>query len=207
MIFRLWLLVIVLSAVGISCNFSETKKQESRKIRIEKAISLEYNLPFDTLLKNVDTEIQGIWDPPIRIAIAEDKCFLVLYDGAEKYYNNFINVLTSKEYKESEKMICIFAVQKLELNQYVKFTDDCILLFKKGAINEDMLYYVCFPDGWKTKYRFAENYNNEDVKRILTTVLSVKSLSKRTKVIVQHMYTGEMWREHVVAISNGMPEE
>jgi len=205
MIFRLWLLVIVLPGVLISCNFSETKKQDSPKIRIEKAVGLEYNLPFDTLLTNVDTEILGIWGPPIRMA--EDKYFLVLYSGAKKYYNDFISVLTSKEYKESEKMICIFAAQKLELHQYVKFTDDCVLLFKRGVINEDMLYYVCFPDGWKTKYRFAENYNNEDVKRILTTVLNIKSLSKRTKVIVWHMYTGEMWKEHMVAISNGMPEE
>jgi len=176
----------------------------SKGLNASKIEKSDDNLPFDSLLRKVNNRIKGIWDPPIRMY--GDKDFMIIYDNSDKYYDDFFRVIEKKKYTESEKMICVFAAQKLYFDKYLNFSSYCLKMYEKNNINEDVLFFVLFPNRWKTRLRFAEKYNDPRVHTLFKKVLK-KSISDRSRIILSRIYSGAAWKEHIANIAKGFPED
>jgi len=161
-------------------------------------------LSFDSLLSNINNEINCIWDPPIRLD--GNKNFMQLYNNPNKYYRDFIRVFEKKHYPDSEKMICVFAIQKLNFDKYLDFSTYSLDMFEKGNINEEVLIFIVFPNGWNTKLRFAEKYNDPRVHKLLQRILNDKKISNRSKISLKHIASGETWKQHISNLQKGFPE-
>lgn len=207
MIFKFTVLAFFFGVFFISCNTNNGKSSISnlKKVGVLKEVKIKkHDLSFDSLLEKVNTEINGIWDPPIRMA--GNKYFKVLYNDPDIYYNDFFRVMKNKKYPENKKMICVFAAQKLDLDKYLDFANYCFELYEKDYINEDVLFFVLFPNGWNTRLRFAEKYDDPRVHELLKKVLSKKDISERSKISLNHIYTGATWKEHKSNLKRGGPE-
>ncbi|WP_316838715.1 hypothetical protein [Pedobacter gandavensis] len=162
------------------------KKVVYNKVKLEK-----YDIPFDSLLEKINIKINGSWDPPVRMDGNKD--FMVLYNAPDKYYDDFLRVMKNKNYQESKKMICVFAAQKLNFEKYLDFANYCLAMFEKDNLSEDILFFVLFPNGWNTRLRFAEKYDDPRVHELFKKVLNKKDISDRSKISLNHIYTGATW--------------
>ena len=154
--------------------------------------NLQPELPFDSLLNDIYSQVKGDWDPPVKLYSTRN--FEYIYGKSSKYYVDIKRVLANPLYSENKKMICIYASQKLDFNKYLEFSNYCLKLFEKGLLTEDVFFNVIFPYEWKTNIRFIEKYKDKRVRCFLNAVLMVDNVSASNKTAIKEVISGQTLR-------------
>ena len=149
-------------------------------------------LPFDSLLNDIYTQIKGDWDPPVKLYSTRN--FEYMYQNSSRYYMDIKRVLSDSLYMENKKMICVYMSQKLDFHKYLEFSNYCLELFNAGLITEDILYNIIVPYEWKTHTRFVERYKDKEVSHFLKLVLNSDKLSALCKKAVNEIAKGKTFR-------------
>ena len=168
-------------------------KQEDRSYKAslkDKNVTERTFSPLDSLLKSIDKQLNGTFDPPIQLYATKD--FNFLYNNSEHYYKDITRVIGDERYSHNKKLICVYAMQKMELQRYLQFSKYCLQLLNTNKLKEDIFYFVILPIGWNTDIRFAESYRNEDVAQFLRDALMSEKNSDRLRGSLSRIASGEM---------------
>lgn len=142
------------------------------------------SLPFDSLLNDIDSQVKGDWDPPVKLYSTRN--FAYVYENSSKYYLDIKRVLASPLNSDNKKMICVYLSQRFDFEKYLEFSNYCLQLFNRGLLTEDILYNVIVPYEWKTHMRFAEKYRDKAVSHFLKSVVNSERISAlRRKAIIE----------------------
>jgi hypothetical protein len=158
---------------------------------------------FELLLTAADNETKG-WQGSVQLFYS--KSFNILFDSSLYYFLEIKAALADTNITNEKKTICIYSVQKFELNEYIDFTNYSLQLFIDGKINEWLLRLVVFPQGFKTDMRFAQNYKVKSVRVLLSNMMKIKNISRSFKEDIRYIYSGKMLREREKMERSGFEE-
>src|SRR4029077_7858908 len=103
----------------------------------------------------------GTWD-----ALFADSSFIHLYENSSICLDSANQFISNNKYTDHQKIICIYSLQRADLNTYVRFFATCEHLFEDGKLQEVVIKKALTPTFGKRKI-IVENYNNKTVVSIL----------------------------------------
>ena len=93
-----------------------------------------------------------------------------------------------------KKIIAVCSMTRLPLNEYNRILSGYFTLFKKGEIDEKLLFR-CFFNEFDVNYRLAKEYKNPFIRHLLTEMLNNNSLSKNFKKDVKETLSGKWYND------------
>ncbi len=162
-----WLLLSMLLMVIIFICCNTAPGFHIKKIKIYSSISFEDKI--DTIKKHV----VDLTDPS---AVFERKEFIEIYENPVLYKDDVLKYISSK-HDSDEKCIAIFSMAKLDVEDYVKLTEESYKLFQNKIISEQLLeYMIDFP--FTKKQNFIDNYKNKNVRALLNKIKQDSTISE-----------------------------
>lgn len=179
----------VIFCIGCSgSNSSPVAKQNiSNKLTIMDTNYQKVGYAVTILQIDKRCENSGTWD-----ALFADKIFVNIYEHSSYYVDSAIEFLSDEKFNLHQKTVCVYSMQRVELQDYIRFFEECKNLFNTGKIPELLLNRVISPTFGKKKIVVA-NYDNVDVKRILESIKDGGKASKEFKVMIEKILSGEYW--------------
>jgi len=118
------------------------------------------------------------------------KEFTDIYENSDVYLPDAFLLLANAKYSEGQKKVCICAMQRAGLVNYVKIVDRCKELYDAGEISESLLNWAIAPNFSKAQ-PIVRNYDEWIVRGVLYGVLSDNKVSKGLKDEVMTILSGE----------------
>ena len=117
--------------------------------------------------------------------------FVDLYKHDSIYLDDAIQSLTREKLTGWKMYIAYYAMQNLDINDYLKYCKTYIDLFDQGKINEAWVEAAVMPHF--LKYRIiAKNYKNPQVKELLTNLIEDRKISEQFRSELKEIRSGEM---------------
>jgi hypothetical protein len=158
-----------------------------------KPIPINQKNNFDISIKIIDITI-GDSGLDYHEEILTDSNFLILFEHSNAYKEDAIRYLRNSEHTSQQLLICILAMQNLEINDYIDFCEAFTMLYEKGNIPEWVLIVLISPNFLK-KHVIIENYSNPKVIKLLERINNYSSASKELKQNVTEILSGQAWNE------------
>ncbi|WP_299521589.1 hypothetical protein [Winogradskyella sp.] len=141
------------SSEGIIKNECDPSKSYLGKFIF--SVPKDVNIYFPTTFGNEYERIESHWNK--------------IYDEADLYDTEVLNLLTCSNLSNSQKEFLIDAMNGLKLDEYINFTSGCFSKYKKKTISKDLLTYTIFKPVL-TKNYFAKYYENAEVIKLLSDI-------------------------------------
>ena len=172
------ILIIFVFAVFVT-NASELHKyQYTNSLGFEKRISIIHSKVVDL------TDIFVLHDV---------KEFNEVYFYPLKFKDSIIEFLKKPASFENQ-VIAICSMTRLPLDEYVQILNSYFVLYRQNRIKEQLLERCIFNE-FDTDNRVAKQYKNPSVRRLLTKMLTCKTLSKNFKINVKETLSGKWYND------------
>ena len=102
-----------------------------------------------------------------------------------------LQVLESRALTEQQKIITALTMQRLPLKEFIKFSEQVLLLLEESKISSEVFRWAIFPTyDWNTL--LVKNYRSRAVKELLNKVLQSQEVNDEIKVLVrEEIQTGK----------------
>jgi len=190
---NLLILVAFLSYSSLAHNIDQIKTGKAD------VIANTHEPTIDTLKKlNFDSSILIITRKAGKAEVY-DALFIIpefvsIYEDGSRYVNDAIGFLAKTEYSSEEKKICICSMQKLALDEYVRFGYLSKDLYSRNKINEDILNWVINPN-FSTRHILVRNYKNKRVIALLKEIQNDKMISSNFRKLITDILSGQLFQE------------
>jgi len=171
---------------------------------MNKTNSNESHLNFDSLLNCADNELGHSFDAASQLF--SSPTFRYLYADPMPYLPKVKQAISLPSNSYNKKLICIYAIQSIDDNEYIVFVKTCIELYKQQAIDERILNFVVFPAGFKTDMRLASKYKYSRVQSVFDSLLKLDNISDDFKTGIKYASDGEMYLENEKLRKSGFEE-
>jgi hypothetical protein len=144
---------------------------------------------YDSTIALIEREAVHIvsWDELFGIEEFTD-----LYEHSSFYLYDAINFLGKEGYTNTQKLICINSMQRLNLEDYLKLCVECSNLYNSNKISEDILKWAIIPN-FSNRYNIVRNYKNISVVKLLNGIRAHPGLSQAFKKSIDLILSGESW--------------
>jgi hypothetical protein len=185
---------IVASLLFCCCHFSTSKKDNQANNNAHKQVTCSESIPdmkYEETILSIDAAVQNF--ESANFLFGEEK-FVCLYENGKQFKEEAIKFLSSTTATQRQKLICIYSMQGLNLDDYISFAEGAAPLYQEGVINErlmDLIICANIPE----KYILVRNYNNPKVKSLLQGITNYPNCSRDLKESIDKILTGETWNE------------
>jgi hypothetical protein len=185
------IVVFFIYANFICCASSQSeniKVEDKRKTENSININIQH-LRFDSTIVTIDKSSIGSvsWD-----GLFLDGNFIRIYENGSDYIDSVVNFLQSNIHTVRQDKIAICCLQKLEINQYLEFSEKCKKLFLQNKISEDLMYWIINPN-FSQQYLMVRNYNNPQVIDFLNDLRKQTKISKELEKKIDSILRGDIW--------------
>jgi len=150
--------VVLLTAMLFACNTNQKK---------------DVRLSLLSKLDSIDKRVNISPDPYYLI---NDSLFLEVFNDSEFYLDSITYYMISDKISDRQKLICVFAMQKLDSNNYATFALNGINGFRDSLLSELVLGRILFPRPWSP--RVNELKGNPMVLNAIQSIANDKRLAK-----------------------------
>ena len=141
-------------------------------------------LAIDTLVRNFESA---------SLLFGEEK-FVCLYENGKQFKEEAIKFLALTTVTQRQKLISVYSMQGLGLDDYVRYVEGSAPLYRDGVINEklmDLIICANVPE----KYILVRNYDNPQVRSLLQDIKSYPNCTDEFKRSIYKILTGITWNE------------
>jgi hypothetical protein len=148
-------------------------------------------LQYSSVIFQIDNRLSspGTWEE-----LFLDSNFIYLYENSAKYLDSAIKFISNNKYSDHQKAICIFSMQKANIESYLIFLDACTTLFENNNLSEDLLLKGINPAFGK-KRPIVKNYNNKNERKLLEKMQNVRNISKQFNIIIREILSGNLYKQ------------
>lgn len=178
------IIVVGLTVIGLIVIWLIlTKSKEESKKR--KYLSMQ---DFKQEIIKVDKAIQDLTWPG---ALFKYPFFREIHDKPHLHMSTALQVLESRALTEQQKIITALTMQRLPLKEFIKFSEQVLLLLEESKISSEVFRWAIFPTyDWNTL--LVKNYRSRAVKELLNKVLQSQEVNDEIKVLVrEEIQTGK----------------
>jgi len=177
-------LIILFVNVCFGCN--HIPKGGTKAIQQEKVQKLEmsYKDAIDTISKKV-VDLTSIYD----LFYFEE--FIKIYEQPDFYKKDAIVFISDSANGLQEKQIAVYSMQNLTDTPYIDFCSSLLELYKKNAVDSDVLKAAIFRSINK-KFQIIRNYGNSSVINLLKAYSATCNNYEATKRI-EEILSGKYW--------------
>lgn len=170
---------------------SITPDKNSGTINRIKADTTYEKVNFDSTILLIDQKSKNseTWD-----ALFYFKEFTNLYEHSLIYFSDATLFLSRESHSEQQNKICICAMQRAPLENYIDIVRECKSLFDDGKISEDLFRWAIDPNFSKS-HLIVRNYSEEAVKTLLNDIYQDKNASTSLKETIQNILSGSLWSD------------
>jgi hypothetical protein len=139
---------------------------------------------FDSLINIVDRNHAGELNGTDELI--EDSAFSEIFDHSPTYFDDVIKLLAKKEINQRKAYYCVFAMQNLKLDEYIRLCNIYKKLYDNNKIPEYTLERLI--GGGFLEIRVIKDHNsNPDVIRFLNEMHDDKKVSKDFKNLLEEI--------------------
>jgi hypothetical protein len=165
----------------------EDDKKQNLSFQSRKS-AMNYNRKnFDSLLTVIVNRKPAQAD--INEELLNDPAFLEIYTHSLSYFGDVKNMLKRKPIAPSQISICTFAMQNLNVSDYVNLCNIYLDLYCQHKISEKILEEIISPN-FLNKRILASNYSNQSVIHLLSTIKK-KDISREFKDLIDSILSGQ----------------
>ena len=146
-------------------------------------------LAFEKRIKIIHSKVIDLTDIYV---LHHEKEFNEIYFSPLKFKDTVLDYLQKSE-DFQDKLIAVCSMAKLPLTQYVDFINSCFVIYKKGAINED-LFERCVFNEFDTKNTITKEYKNPKVQHLLKEIQKSRHLSNQFKASLSETLSGKSYK-------------
>ncbi|MBI5242251.1 MAG: hypothetical protein HY922_01050 [Elusimicrobia bacterium] len=152
---------------------------------------------FEKTIANIE---KWVVDLTADAALFGSKEFINIYEHSTTYYGNVIVLLGKPGINDRQKVIAVFAMQRLPRKEYLLFLNVLLDLLEKDKINFFVYEAGPFP-GFDWNTTLPENYKDPDIIAYLNKAKASSKLSQERKAYIGKILSGqaaqdvEDWRD------------
>jgi hypothetical protein len=171
-----------------SCTSNQKKNEDKGLINDTDSIgSTHPRIAFDSAIKTIDSSMGISWDRNDKLILIPT--FRELYEHSSSYLSDDIRYLSDSNITYRQAAICLYAMQNLQIEDYLKVCKIFLDLFNKHKISENLLSSAIMPNFLEHK-NIVNNYNNPHVVEFLKTVRDNEQVSSELKDNIQNILGG-----------------
>lgn len=142
---------------------------------------------IDTKIIEIDSRIVDLTAP---LELLEYDEFQEMHCNPESIVDDVLRILGSDSFSDQQKIIAALAVQNLDLEDFISFAEDVLILLENEDISSDVFDWAVFPIyEWNTK--LAENYSSKQAQKLLDDILNSNKVGQEQKSYIrEHLLTG-----------------
>jgi len=169
------ILLITLLVIVSFANCNNPFNKQSSKMEYK-----DNSMLFEDRIIKINKFVVDLTDPS---ALFDAKDFIAVYEHPLSYREDVINYISGQHTKD-QKCIAIYSMAKLDVDDYIEFTEECYKLFQKKLIDEDLLERITgFP--FTEKQNFIVHFNDKNVIKILNKIKQDPNVSDRFKHYIE----------------------
>jgi hypothetical protein len=151
--------------------------------------------------------IQGIYRDVVDLVAPSDLFgvtnFVELFEEPQRYKTNAIVFLGDKSNTDEQKMVVVYSLQRLPLDDYVKYEQELLHLAQRSKLSKTFLNRSIFPaSDWNTTLEF--NYEESGVRKLLRELAACDLISEDNKAYVKSVLSGEAKKDILELQDAGM---
>ena len=143
---------------------------------------------FDSSVTIIDSAMGESWDRNDKLMLIPR--FREIYRYSHFYLSDAIKYLSDKKITYRQAAICLYAMQNLEIEDYLKISNTFLILYNKKEISEYLLACVIDPNFLDDKI-IVKNYDNLDVINFLKEIRDKDSVSKGFRQEIDNVLAGK----------------
>jgi hypothetical protein len=120
------------------------------------------------------------------------KEFKDLYEHSPFYIDDAIELLGRDNFTLTSKKISINSMQRLSIEDYTRFCNECKSLYDKGKITEDILEWAINPN-FSNRHLIVRNYEDASVIKLLESIKNDPKISTTFKKSIDNILSGKAW--------------
>ena len=158
-----------------------------------------HKISYDSTILIIDKKGKELESWDMLLTIDE---FKNLYNHSFIYMENAVAFLSEKIFTIEQKNICVFSMQSLQIEDYIKFSQACLILYNKDKITELVLKNIISPN-FLGRNNIAKNYKNPEVIRFLEILKDDVRISDELKKIAENILSGKYEKIQTLMKDNG----
>jgi hypothetical protein len=184
--------VAILLILSSSCSNNGENLRKSDTIAIQGLLDSNYHKKnFDSLLAVVCKDTSGL---DYSEELLASPSFRVIYEHSTAYLEDAIQVLSKEKFNTMQASVCIFAMQNLQVVDYVRFCRFYLALYDRKKIMEPMLQQAILPNFLESRI-IPQNYKDSGVIVLLHEIKSNGNISKAFKTEIENVLSGKYIEE------------
>src|ERR1700722_16995621 len=144
---------------------------------------------FDSTMLSIGKKCETCetWD-----ALFSFKEFINIYEHSNFYIQEAILFLSNDRYTDIQKKICICAMQKASLQNYLAILDKSKIQFDNKRMSESILEWAIVPN-FSNRYLVVRNYKVQGVSNFLNSVVQDNKTSPQFKENIEKIISESLW--------------
>ncbi|HLP35182.1 MAG TPA: hypothetical protein VK133_04315 [Amoebophilaceae bacterium] len=131
----------------------------------------------------------GAWKKPEDLLASKD--FLVMYKHPAFYWQQAIDYISNPAYTEQQKKVALYALELLDIEQYIKCIETCCKLYTQNKLSTSLLQtVVCFE--FLRYHPIVYLYKTAPVVRCLENVCAMANVPPALVVKINRILSGEI---------------
>ncbi|HZX59714.1 MAG TPA: hypothetical protein VFE54_13350, partial [Mucilaginibacter sp.] len=114
-----------------------------------------------------------------------DKAFLEIFEHSPSYFDDATKLLSKQNVTDNQAIICVLAMQNLNLDDYVKLCYFYIKLNDCNNISDDTIERLIL--GYLDIHIISENYNDPKVIAVLNAFKNDRKTSPTVKNVIENI--------------------
>ena len=135
-----------------------------------------------SLLSKLDSIESRVSISPYPGDLMNDTLFLAIYNNPATYLDSITYYMISDKISEEQKLICVFAMQKLDSNSYATFALNGINGFRDSLLSEFVIDRILYPRPWKP--RMNELKGNSKLLEAIQSLTNDNKVSKQLSNLI-----------------------
>jgi hypothetical protein len=146
---------------------------------------------FDSLVNQVEKGLPTELD--IYDQYLDQPAFVEILEHNPVYFHDMVDMMTKKKFTPVQAEICIFAMQNLDVKNYVDLCRMYAELYAAHRISEGMLTQVFIPP-FLDRRIIIDHYDDPDVIAVLHFIHELK-ISRRSEETIEEILDGKISRD------------
>jgi len=145
--------------------------------------------------ETIDTIEKRVVDLTAAVDLFNVKEFINLFESPELYKSDALNFLSTDSNSTQQKMIAIYAMQKLPANEYINFFIRMTSMYLNDSLADDYLLLLVIAADFSSGSPIIRNYDNNEVVIALNKIKSDRKTSDNLKKWIDKILSGKSWKK------------
>jgi len=180
-------LTAICSVISSCSKVNHGLSKETKSAYYQKENSTYKKKNFDSLMSEVEKTMSSGLDTYKGLLF--DKAFVELFDHSPSYYDDVTRLLSEQDVTNIQAIICVLAMQHLNLDDYIKLCGFYIKLNDRNKISEDTIERLI--GGFLDIHIIPENYDDPKVIGVLNAFKNNRKTSATLKTMIDDILAGK----------------